>query len=147
MTMATYVDDARIPARVGRIMDRWSHLTADDKPELHTFAKKIGLQRSWFQDKPRGLWHYDVTERKRREAVAADAVEISWRDREVWTRPGRDGRPAPATVPGITPGTAACCGCPWVIASPAGDVEHQAHKHSLATGHATIARAAAGGAR
>jgi hypothetical protein len=80
------------PARVGRIRDRWSHLTADDKPELHAFAQRIGLQRSWFQDKSRGLWHYDVTEGKRREAVAAGAVEISWRNREVWSRPGRDGR-------------------------------------------------------
>jgi len=93
--MTVYVDDARIPARVGRITGRWSHLTADTKPELHAFAARLGLRRAWFQDKPYGAWHYDITESKRRRAVALGAVEVPWRDfGAVWTRPGREGRPA-----------------------------------------------------
>jgi hypothetical protein len=91
--MAVYVDDARIPARVGRIRGRWSHLTADSKDELHTFAARLGLRRAWFQDKDRGLWHYDVTESVRARAVAMGAVEMAWRDMSVWHRPGREGRP------------------------------------------------------
>jgi len=47
--MAVYVDDARIPARVGPISARWSHLFADSQDELHAFAAGIGLKQSWFQ--------------------------------------------------------------------------------------------------
>ncbi|HZO66243.1 MAG TPA: DUF4031 domain-containing protein [Kribbellaceae bacterium] len=87
--MTVYIDNARIPARVGRITARWSHLTADTKEELHTFATRIGLKRSWFQDKPNpfggpGLhWHYDVTDSKRAAAIAAGAHTIDlrqWQD-------------------------------------------------------------------
>lgn len=83
--MSVYVDNARIPARVGRISGRWSHLTADTKPELHAFAARIGLRRAWFQDKPDlgggpGVhWHYDVTDTKRQQALAAGAEPIDLR--------------------------------------------------------------------
>jgi hypothetical protein len=74
---------------------RWSHLTADDKDELHTFAARLGLQRSWFQDKPRGLWHYDVPDSKRQQAIALGAVPTAASDPEtfarVWRRQGREG--------------------------------------------------------
>jgi hypothetical protein len=73
--MTVYVDDARIPARVGRWDSSWSHLFADTQDELHAFAARLGLRRSWFQDptvtgKPLAAkpgsraaenWHYDVT--------------------------------------------------------------------------------------
>lgn len=89
--MTVYVDDARIPARVGRLSSTWSHLFADTQDELHQFASRLGLRRSWFQDptktgkpfkaKPGSRaaqnWHYDVTEGKRRQAVALGAVEVS----------------------------------------------------------------------
>ena len=92
--MTVYVDDSRIPARVGRHDTRWSHLFADTEDELHAFAARLGLRRSWFQDpvkvgKPFKArpgsraaqnWHYDVTESKRRQAVSMGAVEVSWRD-------------------------------------------------------------------
>ena len=97
--MPVYVDDARIPARVGRIRGRWSHLTADSKDELHAFAAELGLRRAWFQDNDRGLWHYDVTESVRARAVAMGAVEMAWRDMSVWHLPGRDGRPAQTQRP------------------------------------------------
>jgi uncharacterized protein DUF4031 len=87
--MSVYVDDARIPARVGRLLGRWSHLTADTPAELHAFAVRLGLRRGWFQDRcksrlcPRPCpihWHYDVTDAKRAAAIRLGAVPIGWRE-------------------------------------------------------------------
>ena len=75
-----YVDDFRCPARVGRLNARWSHLTADTRDELHEFAARIGLRRSWFQDKGDGRWHYDVTDPKREQAIAAGAKSVGIRE-------------------------------------------------------------------
>lgn len=80
LPVTVYVDDSRIPATVGRIRGRWSHLFADSRDELHAFAQAIGLQRAWFQDDEAGLWHYDVTESKRRQAVRAGARAVTWRE-------------------------------------------------------------------
>lgn len=76
--MTVYVDDMRLPARVGRIEARWSHLMADTDDELHAFAASIGLRRSWAQYP--GTWksHYDVTDSKRAQAIRAGAVAIGW---------------------------------------------------------------------
>lgn len=96
--MTVYVDDAFIRTEPGYLGMRfgavWCHMTADTKDELHEFAGSIGLKRSWFQDKPRGLWHYDVTKAVRSRAVAAGAVEIGTgleSFEKVWHRPGREG--------------------------------------------------------
>ena len=81
--MTVYVDDYRVSARVGRITARWSHLTVgpfDDIEELHAFAARIGLRRAWFQDKPWPRAHYDVTDSKRRQAIAAGAVTVTWQE-------------------------------------------------------------------
>jgi hypothetical protein len=84
--MTVYVDDARIPARVGRLHTCWSHLTADDRDELHAFAARLGLRRAWFQDKPNQdgtpgpHWHYDVTDTKRAAAIAAGATPLNLRE-------------------------------------------------------------------
>lgn len=86
--MTVYVDDAYIPARVrngGRhVTGRWCHLMSDSSDaELHSLVAKIGLRRSWFQhpDDPIQLRrHYDVVESRRAAAVAAGAVEVSWKD-------------------------------------------------------------------
>ena len=84
--MAVYVDDARIPAQVGRIRARWSHLYADSQDELHAFAQGIGLRRAWFQPgrpiggKPSRLWHYDVTESRRQAAIRAGARPVGLRE-------------------------------------------------------------------
>lgn len=79
--MAVYVDDVRIPAQLGRWPARWSHLTADTDAELHDFADRLGLQRAWFQDHTDPLRrHYDVTDTKRREAIALGAVAETWRE-------------------------------------------------------------------
>lgn len=91
--MTVYVDDIRLPAQVRRYTAKWSHLTADTREELHEFAARLGLRRSYFQDpvvngKPLAepgtlhaeMWHYDVTESKRQEAIRLGAVAVSWRD-------------------------------------------------------------------
>ncbi|HEY2195572.1 MAG TPA: DUF4031 domain-containing protein [Actinomycetospora sp.] len=93
--MTVYVDDFRVRAQVGRGRSAvWSHLTADTVDELHAFAARLGLRRSWFQDptvtgkpwpsKPGSRasanWHYDVTETKRKEAVRLGAVEVTSRE-------------------------------------------------------------------
>ena len=68
--MSVYVDPARWPWR-GKL---WAHLLADDVEELHTFAQKLGLQRSWFQMK--GGAHYDVTAAKRAQALKLGALAV-----------------------------------------------------------------------
>lgn len=94
--MTIYVDDIRIPARVGRYSARWSHLftDSDDLTELHALAHSIGLRREWFQNKESGA-HYDVTDRMRDRAITAGARPIPWRDTPtVWpARTRRQTRP------------------------------------------------------
>jgi hypothetical protein len=80
--MTIFVDDFRVPARVGRISGRWSHMLCgpfDDLAELHEMAARIGMQRRWFQGKPWPRAHYDVTDSVRAKAIAAGAVPITWR--------------------------------------------------------------------
>jgi hypothetical protein len=100
--MTVFVDDWRQRARVGRLEARWSHLfvgPADQLGELHAFAASIGLRRSWFQDQPWPRAHYDVTESKRQQAVAAGATPIPWREageralKAIRERREHDGRP------------------------------------------------------
>lgn len=77
-----YVDNVRIEATVGRITARWSHLTADDDATLHAFAARLGLRRSWFQPsstRPEAN-HYDVTDRKRDEAIRLGALPETWQE-------------------------------------------------------------------
>jgi hypothetical protein len=79
--MTVYVDDLRMPATVGRLRARWSHLFTDqpDQAELHELASRIGLRRTWFQATA-SYPHYDVTDTKRRQAITAGAVPITWRE-------------------------------------------------------------------
>jgi len=51
------------------------HLFADTEAELHAFAGKIYLRRSWFQRNKR-CDHYDLTERMRGVAVSFGAMEL-----------------------------------------------------------------------
>lgn len=61
--------------------ERWPwrtscHLFADSDDELHRFAAKIGLQRSWFQ-KHKRLNHYDLTWGKRKMALQDGAIAVT----------------------------------------------------------------------
>lgn len=55
---------------------RWAHLWADKTVELHAFAKTIGLQASWFQNRPH-FPHYDLVPSFRDRALRAGAQETS----------------------------------------------------------------------
>ena len=69
--MAVYIDNYKGVFR-RMIM---CHMFADTLDELHKIAKKIGLKRSWFQNKGSAP-HYDVCKSKRILAVNAGAIEI-----------------------------------------------------------------------
>jgi hypothetical protein len=66
--MTVYVDDELIPWR-GKL---WCHLVADTLPELHAFARQLGLRESWFQSKS-AYPHYDVTLSVRNRALTLGA--------------------------------------------------------------------------
>ena len=55
------------------------HLLADTADELHAFAHRLGLKRSWFQDHPRHP-HYDLTAGRRRHAVGLGAVQLDFHE-------------------------------------------------------------------
>lgn len=58
--------------------NRGAHLFCDlpeNLDELHEFAERLGLKRSWFQDAG-ALPHYDVTLTKRKKALTAGAVYV-----------------------------------------------------------------------
>jgi len=57
------------------------HMTADTLDELHAFAARIGLKRAWFQRHALAP-HYDLTPRRREAAVAAGAVEMTFREQK-----------------------------------------------------------------
>jgi hypothetical protein len=85
--MVVYVDDFSITATVGPHTSQWSHLFADTQEELHAFAAKLGLKRSYFQPahergdgSPSPHWHYDVTAGKRAQAIALGAQPVEWRE-------------------------------------------------------------------
>jgi hypothetical protein len=83
--MAIVVGDAFILARVGRLESRWCHMMSTrrdpDKArlELVNFAVSIGLRREWIQHQGAVTEHFDLTEGKRKLAVARGAREIDWR--------------------------------------------------------------------
>ncbi|WP_137939910.1 DUF4031 domain-containing protein [Chitinivorax sp. B] len=66
--MAVYIDNVKIEWR-GR---RWCHMVADSIDELHEFAKRLGLQRAWFQHEA-SYPHYDVTVETRARALRMGA--------------------------------------------------------------------------
>lgn len=55
-----------------------AHLTADTLDELHAFAAKLGLKRSWFQNHPLAP-HYDLSPAKRELALKLGAEFITAR--------------------------------------------------------------------
>ena len=79
--MTVYVDDMyRFEMGKFRGM-RMSHMVADRKSELLAMADHLDLQRRWIQypSTPRRC-HFDISFSKRRLAVTAGAVEITWRE-------------------------------------------------------------------
>jgi Protein of unknown function (DUF4031) len=65
------------------------HLTTDGPlDELHEFAARIGMKRSWFQEH-RLMPHYDLTPQRRARALAAGAVFVSAREQAIARRAKR----------------------------------------------------------
>lgn len=80
--MAVYVDSMRAP--FGRMV--MCHMLADTSEELHAMARRIGVARRWCQYEGTYREHYDICLSKRKAAVAAGAVEITWRQTGVIVR-------------------------------------------------------------
>lgn len=77
--MAVYVDELmRWPTKIRCFQAGSCHLTADTVEELHAFAKRIGMKRSWFQ--PQSHPHYDLTPSKRERALALGAKFVSGKE-------------------------------------------------------------------
>jgi hypothetical protein len=68
-------------AKFQRGSQMWCHMMSDlpDQQqairELHTFAQRIGLRRSWYQ--PRSSPHYDLSPRYRTAALLAGAEAVT----------------------------------------------------------------------
>lgn len=77
--MTVYVDQIQVWPTTIRCMKHGScHLTADTLEELHAFARRLGLKRSWFQ--ATSTPHYDLTPARREKAIAQGAVFIDARE-------------------------------------------------------------------
>lgn len=94
--MTVYVDDMR--AKFGRLI--MCHMIADSDEELLAMADKIGVQRKWHQYPGTHRTHFDIALSKRALAIAAGAIEITWRQTSAmsWRRQqtGQLGSPADA---------------------------------------------------
>lgn len=73
--MTVYVDDARIPYRGMKMCHMLPDATPEGLAELHEFAARLGLQRSWFQSAA-STQHYDICLSKRKLALRLGAVEL-----------------------------------------------------------------------
>ncbi len=59
-----------------------------DVEELHAFAAKIGMKRSWFHDS-KGAPHYDLTPSRREAALRSGAVFVPAREQAMARRAAR----------------------------------------------------------
>lgn len=73
--MAVYVDNMR--AKLGNMV--MCHMVADTDDELHARSVRIGVSRRWHQAPPKHDSHYDIALTKRRTAVEAGAIEVTWK--------------------------------------------------------------------
>jgi activating signal cointegrator 1 len=72
-----FVDSIQYYPRCRLLYKHWCHMATDsDLSELHAMARRIGLERAWFQDKP-GTPHYDLTPAKRTQALKLGAQATS----------------------------------------------------------------------
>ena len=55
---------------------RWAHLWCLDLDNLHSFARRLGLKRNWYQDRPR-FPHYDIVPSVHRRALECGAELMS----------------------------------------------------------------------
>lgn len=82
--MSVYVDPLRVVASIRKNWPygRSCHMYADATEELHEMAGRIGLSRSWFQDRT-DFPHYDLSAWRRQQAIARGALEVDrWHVRD-----------------------------------------------------------------
>tara|TARA_B100000700_G_scaffold230615_1_gene255042 strand:- start:14884 stop:15201 length:318 start_codon:yes stop_codon:yes gene_type:complete len=70
--MAVYVDNYKAKFK-NYIM---CHMIADSEEELHSFAIKLGLKTSWYQNKTKHK-HYDISQSVKQKAIELGAMEVS----------------------------------------------------------------------
>ena len=76
--VSVYVDTLRSNGWVlrGRRVQN-CHMLADTLDELHAMARQVGMRIEWFQPSPpASADHYDLTARRRADAVAHGAIEL-----------------------------------------------------------------------
>jgi len=56
------------------------HMWSDDIQELLQFAKSIGLKEQWLQKSRLGLLHFDLTPRRREDAINNGAIQLTRRE-------------------------------------------------------------------
>jgi hypothetical protein len=79
--VSVYVDDLMVYPNARGIFRAGScHLAADTLDELHEFAARLGMRRTWFQGKNPRHPHYDLVKSRRDKAVALGAKQVSGRD-------------------------------------------------------------------
>jgi hypothetical protein len=85
--MAIYVDDLAHwgwVLRGHKVANCHMFTDARDLEELHQFAERIGMKRTWFQPH-RIAPHYDLTPRRRALALALGAISVNRREaRRIW---------------------------------------------------------------
>jgi hypothetical protein len=74
--MPCYVDTVRAYPGKGLRYERFCHLLADSREELHAMADALGIPRHYFQDHP-WRWHHDLPEPLRARAVELGAREVT----------------------------------------------------------------------
>ena len=74
--MTCYVDAVRDYPGAGLRYDRFCHLLADSREELHAMADQLGIPRRYFQDHP-WRWHHDLPEHLRQQAIDLGARELT----------------------------------------------------------------------
>lgn len=74
--MPVYVDDMK--ASFGRM--KMCHMMADTTEELLAMADEIGVAHRWLQKAGTPHEHFDIAMTKRRLAVQAGAIEVTWRE-------------------------------------------------------------------
>lgn len=73
--MAIYVDEINVYKS-----GKWCHMGTDTNvEELHEFARRIGLKRSWFQHRDPHP-HYDLRPSKRELAIIGGAIPVTNRE-------------------------------------------------------------------
>lgn len=69
-----YVDKYPEWLKVPKKWENGGHLFSSNLDELHQFAQKLGLKREWYQGGKGHFPHYDLTWRKRLQALRMGAV-------------------------------------------------------------------------